>query len=283
MITSFVFLIEQLSRGLYLIGAVGILFNMRGLMLSRRDVNNAEFELERELASRRQAASITWTLGLIEIMLGVFAVTHVIAPTLRSDLAPAGRGVVPDNTVFVTLAPGQATVVNAQGTPVNSAALDDPFLTLTAQPASDAGNVILATPTISPTPPGTIQPNAPPVKGCTTDDAMLQVPANGQVLFESVTVIGTAKTANFTHYRFEFSGASTGNVFAPYGGDKTSPVTSPGVLGQLALTPFGYGTYLFQLTVFDQANKLQASCTVTIYILPRPPTPTPPGGAVPGK
>jgi hypothetical protein len=99
------------------------------------------------------------------------------------------------------------------------------------------------------------------------------------VLFDSVTVIGTAKTSNFAFYKFELSGPSTGGAFTPVGGDKNSPVASKGVLGQLALSPFQPGIYLFRLAVFDSKNALSAQCTVTVHVRERPPTPTPPGGA----
>jgi hypothetical protein len=102
---------------------------------------------------------------------------------------------------------------------------------------------------------------------------MLVVPANGQVLFDSVTVIGTASTGNFAYYKFEISGPLTSNNFATVSGNNTSPVTTVGVLGQVALASLPRDRYLFRLTVFDTANKLQASCTVTIILQDRA-TPT---------
>ena len=273
--SSLVFLIEQIANGLFALCAIGLLFGLRGLLRARHDLSLAEYELERELAGRRQAGSITLTLALIEVTLAVFAITHVVAPTIRVDLLPSGQvpGVSSGGS-FQTVVPNQATVVNDQGTPIAANDVNAPFLTLTAAPP-DANVKIAATATISPTPVGTIQPGAPASSGCLTDEAQLQIPANGQILFESVTAVGTAHTTNFARYKFEINGPSTGNTFAPYGGDKQIAVPTLGVLGQLSLTPFAYGTYLFRLTVFDSTSQLKAACTVTVYIQPRPPTLTP--------
>ncbi|MHB8626270.1 MAG: hypothetical protein ACYDBJ_14135 [Aggregatilineales bacterium] len=265
--SSLVFLIEQIANGLYLLCGVGVLLGLRALFSARRELSVAEFELERGLAMRRQSGAVTWTLIVIEVALGVYAVKTVVAPAVRSDLNVPGQA--------VSIAPFQTPVAGAQGTPIDANALDAPLLTLTALPAGGPGLALGLTATPAPTLPGTIVAGAPPPVGCTNADAFLQVPANGQVLFESVTVIGTAKTANFAHYKFELSGPSTGNTFAPYGGDKQTQVTTTGVLGQLSLTPFSPGTYLFRLTVFDSTNQLKASCMVTVSIQPRPPTATP--------
>ncbi len=273
--TQLVFLIEQISSGAYLLCAVGLLFNLRSLMLARRELAGAEFELERDFALRRQARSVTWALAFVELMLGIYAVAHIISPTLRNDSLPTGGQSASDSGTFQTLVPGQATVANAQGTPISRSALEDPFLTLTAQPANLGGAGISVTEPPSPTPPGTIEPGAPPPIGCNSPEAALQVPANGQVLYESVTVLGTAQTANFARYKFELSGPSTGNAFAPFGGDKTTAVTSLGVLGQLPLVAFQPGTYRFRLVVFDATGQIKASCTITVNLRLHPPTPSP--------
>ncbi len=272
--TSLVYLIEQLSRGVYLLCVLGILINFRRWLIAQRELSDAEFELERELGVRRQASAITWTLGLIEVILGIYAVANVIAPTLRNDLTPLTRPIT--EGVFITAMPGQATIVNDQGTPIANISINDAFATGTANPQTDPNNQILTTPIPSATVPGTIEagPTTPPI-GCQTDDARLLVPASNQVVFESVTVVGTAQTKGFTHYRFELNGPSTGNAWVPYGGDHTTQVTTVGVMANLSMQPFAFGTYLFRLVVFDQANALKASCTIKIFIRQRPPTPTP--------
>jgi hypothetical protein len=277
--TKIVYLIESVAPGLYLICAFGILLSMRLLMTSRGELRIAEFELERELARRRQADAITRTIGLIEVALAIFAIANVVAPTMRADVVPdaASVNIAPTYAPFHTSTPAGA----GGAAPGAANPIDSLMLTVTAKAASDSGGgvTILATPTISPTPVGTINPDAPKVLGCDTPNATLEVPANGQVVFDSLTVIGTAFTSNFSVYKFEFNGPSTGNAFTPYGGDKTVAVTQKGVLGQLSLNGFQPGAYEFRLTVFDNTQSLRASCMVNIDIVERPPTATPPGGS----
>jgi len=276
-----VFFLEQIANGLYLVCAAAILLSLRSLLLSRRELWAAEFELEREQAQRRQASAITWTLGMIEIILMIYAIAHVVAPTLRNDLISSGNGPgAPIDVALVTSTPGgDGMLVNAQGTPLGSDSIGAMMLTVTAAAQSaDGGPALVATPTISPTPVGTIIPGMPAPVGCTTPDAWLEVPANGQVIFDSLTVIGTANVPNFAFYRFELNGPSTGSNFAPFGGDKTTSVVKKGVLGQLVLSPFQPGQYTFRLSVFDSHNTLKASCAVQVFIRERPPTVTPPGG-----
>ncbi len=280
--TRVVFFVEQIANGLYLLGAVGVLLALRSWMISRRELWAAEFELEREQAQRRQASAITWTIGFIEIILAIYAIANVIAPTLRSDvLAAVSTGPDPfANMPLITSTPGgSGELVNDQGTPIGSDSIAAMMASVTAAAASNnSGPVIVPTATLAPTPVGTILPGMPTPIGCTTPDAWLEEPANGQVLFDAVRIVGTAKTSNFAFYRFELSGPSTGNSFAPFGGDKTSPVPQKALLGQFALSPFQPGQYSFRLAVFDITNTLKASCTVQVFIRERPPTATPPGG-----
>src|SRR5262249_3868624 len=108
MLTRVVYFVENIAPGLYLLCAFGILLSSRTLMVSRGELRAAEFELERELARRKQANAITQTLGLIEVILAVFAIAHVIAPTIRSDILPAGipLNIAPTSAPFYTSTPG---------------------------------------------------------------------------------------------------------------------------------------------------------------------------------
>jgi hypothetical protein len=281
--SGLVFLVEQSAKGLYLFWAgILLLFPLRGLMNSRRKLRLAEFELEREQALREHASAITWIFGIAEVMLAIYAIANVVAPTIRSDVI-AGSNVGPSEFVdvpLITSTPGgDGSAVNDLGTPIGNDSIGAMLLTVTtAAAAGDGGPQIIITPTVSPTPVGTIVPGMPTPIGCTSPDASLEVPANGQVIFDSLTVIGTANTSNFAYYKFELSGPSTGNSFAPFGGDKTTAVKTKGALGQLVLSPFQPGQYSFRLAVFDHTNSLVASCTVQVLIRERPPTATPPGG-----
>src|SRR5579859_7036143 len=284
MTTKIVFLIKEASLGLYLICILGLLFSSRMFIISRRALRVAEFELERELARRKEANAITRTLGLVEVILAIFAIANVIAPSLQAEpLNPNNPAVavLPTDAPFYTSTPGgNGSLPNADGTPGSAISGQDSIqnlmLTVTAQSLQDPSNgqpKILITPTEVPTLVGTINPDAPKAVGCESPEAQLQIPANGQVIFDAITVIGTAYTASFSQYKFELSGPSTGNNFAPVGG-KSSPVQQRGVLGQLSLNSFQPGAYQFRLVVFDITQTLKASCTVNVELSARPPTPT---------
>src|SRR5216683_6196492 len=175
--TRIVYFIENIAPGLYLLCAFGVLLSARLLMVSRGELRIAEFELEREIARRRQAAAITRTLFLIEVILAVYAIANVIAPALRNDVLPGDplRSAGPTTGPFYTSTPG--------GSGGNSA-IEAMMASVTAERINnDSGQPILATPTISPTPVGTINPDVPKPLGCDTPGATLEIPANGQVIF----------------------------------------------------------------------------------------------------
>jgi len=284
-IIRIVFLIQQASVGLYLLCAVGLLFSSRIYFASRNQLHFAGFELERELARRKEASAITQILALVEVMLAVFAIANVIAPSLQSDPISNQN---PQAVIQATYAPfytstpgGNGALPAVNGTPGAGGAnsIDNLMASVTAQflQQDNTQGKILITSTNAPTPVGTINPDAPKVVGCDTPNAQLEVPANGQIIFDSVTIIGVANIPNFALYKFELNGPSTGNAFTPYGGDKTSPVQQKGVLGQLTLNAFQPGLYKFRLAVFDTTNALKASCTVNVELRERPPTATLPG------
>jgi hypothetical protein len=255
---------------------------MRTFVISRHDLRIAEFELERELARRKEANAITRTLGFVELLLAIFAIANVVAPSLQAEPLnpdnPALGGIVqPTFAPFHTSTPG-GNGIEASGTPGIAGAdvIGNLLASASAQSfvGSSGQNQILSTPTLAPSAVGTINPDAPKALGCDTPGATLQVPANGQTIYDALTVRGTANVQNFSLYKFELSGPSTGNAFTPFGGDKTSPVPQLGTLGQLNLNAFQPGSYKFRLAVFDTTNTLKASCTVNVELKARPATAT---------
>jgi len=275
-LSGIVYLIERLSLGIYPICLVVFLVYLRRWFIHRRKLAIAEFELEREFAERIQAGAITWAIASIQLALAVFAIANVIAPTIRADLigqtsSNPGASSADIAGDFKTSTPG--------GDGSDMQALN---LTLTARAiAAAGGQQILLTAVASPTPVGTMLVGYPTPTDCQSPNAWLEIPGTGQLLFDSVTVIGTANVPNFAFYKFEIAGPSTGGAFAPILGDRTSPVVQKGPLGQLQLSVFQTGDYQFRLAVFDNTGVLRASCTVSVRIQPRPPTATPPGGGTP--
>ncbi|MDW8298976.1 MAG: hypothetical protein RML95_06530 [Anaerolineae bacterium] len=266
--TQLVYLIEQIAPAIYLFCAAGVLFWLGRYFAAQAALRAAEFELEREIEEQRRARAITWTIGLIEVGLATLAIAVVVAPTLRADLLSAGLPIQAgsDNEQrFATSTPG-GDGSEAEGV----------FLTVTAQ-ALSGGAILQLTAVASPTPVGTIIVGYPTPIGCNSEQAWLEVPANGMRVFDTLTVIGTANIPNFAFYTLEISGPSTGGEFGVLD-NKTSPMPQKGVLGQFAVTAFQPGDYRFRLAVFDNLSEMRASCTVWIAISPRPPTNTPPGG-----
>ena len=257
-----VYFIEQIAVGLYFLVGVAAVYTWWRLGRARREYRSTYFELERDLARYERANAVTLLIVLAEVALIVVGIQNVVAPTIRAqDTSPQTIEQIAQDGEFNTPVPNRSgdTLIDPSG------------INLTPD---DLQLRVLATPTLTPTPVGTIIPNPPPVVGCDTPNATLQVPANGMRVFEAVNVIGTAYVDDFTFYRFEISGPTTQGNFAMLA-EYTQPVTEAGELGQFVPSFYDPGLYQFRLTVFDITSMLRASCTVTIDITEPIATPTP--------
>jgi hypothetical protein len=261
---GFVFLVEQIANGLYILIGVAVLLAWRSWTRARRECRSSHFELERQLAGYQRATAATILALLLELFLIVFGIQRVVAPTIRAT---------------------------ASGAPLPGQIIEPPFNTPTPFFAADAqidasgvvieeidpAQQVLATPAPTFTPVGTIVPNVPTPGDCSnSESAALQIPANGMMVFEPINVVGVAATENFAFYRFELKGPQTFENFAVLR-DYDQPVTTVGELGAFVPSVYEPGEYQFRLTVFDIANSARASCTVTIFISAPIPTPTPLG------
>jgi len=261
--TTIVFFVEQIAIGLYILIGVGIFWTLRRWSNAGYNLRSTQFELEREMYRYKRANAVTSLIVLIQAGLIVFGVQNVVAPTIRAN---AGTGSDNTNVVepkFETPIPPN---VNFGQPPVDSSGVilgDDPN-----------ANKIQSTDVPTATPVGTILPNPPASEGCNSPEAQLQIPGNGQLVFNPIRVIGTAYTDNFSSYRFELNGPSTKGEFAVLG-EYTIPVKERGDLGQFVPAFYDPGAYQFRLTVFDITNALKAACMVNITISLPIPTPTP--------
>jgi hypothetical protein len=263
---TLVFFIEQISNGLYILIALGMLLCWRGWRRARIEYRSTHFELERDLARFRQGNALTVFVLLAELALVILGVQRVVAPAVREELGDVVDevGIVTDG-VFNTPTPSISTggQIDASGVQIG---------------ATDPALQVLATPTLTPTPVGTIVPNPPSGLGCDTPNATLQLPANGMRVFQPITIVGTAFTDNFAFYRIELRGPITSDNYAFYD-EQTVPVLETSELGQFNPAPFAQGPdmvlYQFRLMVFDITNTPRASCMVNIYISDPVPTPTP--------
>lgn len=263
--TGLVFFIEQIAPGLYILLGVGAFLALRSYSRARGAVRATHFELERDMARFSRSNALTALIVIAELALVVIGVQRVVAPLMRTTLdTTLVVAQVQVDGVFRTPTPAPLTgglVIDASGVQLG---------------AQDPASLIIATPTLTPTPVGTIIPNSPAPIGCDTPDATLQVPANGMIVFEPVVVRGTANTENFAFYRFELNGPATFGNFAPLA-QYTSPVAGLGELGQFVPAPYEPGQYQFRVVVFDITNTLRATCSITIFISEPIPTPTPLG------
>jgi hypothetical protein len=263
--STFVFLIEQTAIGWYILIAAGIFVCWRRWTSARQDYRATHFELEREIFRYKGANALTFLILLIEAGLIVFGMQQIVAPDVRLELESTGE-----------LAQDQALTdgLVVSPTPPEVVFGNSPIDTTGVQIGEQEIVAVLATPTLTPTPVGTILPNPPAVSGCDKDNATLQVPANGMLVFEPVNVIGTAYVDDFAFYRFELNGPQTFGSFAIIR-DYDQPVSALGELGQFVPAFYQPGDYQFRLTVFDITNALKAACTINITISPPIPTPTP--------
>jgi hypothetical protein len=262
--TAVVFFIEQIALGLYILIGLGIFLTMRRWFMVRGDLRATQFELEREIFRYRQANARTMFILLIEAALLVFGIQVVVAPTIRqTGGATLDVQEVIQDLPYATPTLGQVVFGNS---PIDASGVQ-----LQQQ---DTSNQIQSTAVPTATPVGTLIANPPPIAGCDTPGATLQVPANGMLVFEPINVVGTANAENFAFYRFEIKGLSTFGNFAPLR-DYDRPVPAVGELGQFVPSFYDPGDYQFRLTVFDITNTLRAACTVNITISPPIPTATP--------
>lgn len=269
--SNIIFLIEQIAVGLYILAGVAILIYWSRWRAAQYDVRATQFELERDLARFRRDNAFTMMILGVEFILIIVGIQQVVAPTVRSDQELA-QFIAMNNPDNVSEIPSDGIFV----TPTRPAPLANLPIVPVELPREEEFS-ILATPTLTPTPVGTIEPNAPPVYGCDTPNAFLQIPANGMRVFQVIRVAGTAFVDNFSSYKIEISGPTTLNTFWVID-EGAIPVTELGTLSQFNPDPYEPGTYQFQLTVFDTTRELKASCMVTIYISRPIPTPTPLGG-----
>ncbi len=255
-------LLDQVAAPLYLIlGAIAAL-NLWKLMNARGQIRTTYYELERDLANQRQWDALLWVavLGLGALM--VLGVQRSIVPFLRTEMEQqefVATGQIEQDGTYSTATPAPI----AGGLDIQPVA-----------PLGEDNTIILLTPTLTPTPVGTIIPNAPDIEGCIDPRATLQMPANGMRVFQPVSVIGTAFTDSFSAAKLEIFGPGTNETWRTID-DKRQETREIGAFSQFAPAGYETGLYQYRLVVFDITNTLVASCMVNIYISEPPMTATP--------
>lgn len=263
--TSLIALIDQTAIGIYFLILAGILYSLYRFLIWRTEYRATYFELERDLSRYRQMNALTAVVVLIEIAVIVAGIQLVVVPEIQADqdIEALVVSVRENDGVFETPIPA---------TPSSNLGIEpaEPIV-----PADFSGQ-IQATPTLTPTPVGTIIP-ADPVVGCDNPEAQLFIPANGMRVFQPIPVIGTAYTDQFAYAKIEINGPSTFGNFQVIE-DKSIEVRERTEISQFVPAGYTEGEYELRLMVFDVTNTLKAFCLVHIYISPPFPTATPPSG-----
>lgn len=266
MISNALLFARALAPFLYFVAIVGVYFGVRRFLRALGRVRVAQFRLEREQAQEMGGRAITQIILMIELGILAFFASTVMYDTwtdlntTEQQVAEEAEAAIP----FRTAVPGDVGGEFATPTPVVS------------------GQTIIQTPEPSPTPGGTLLPADAPI-GCIAEQANINQPDNGQIVFEVETITGTADIENFAYYRFEIRDVLQGGSFGVIGGassDYTVPVVN-GPLGSIVPQNFAPSEYRFRLTVFDTGGVMRAACEITIFISDPLPTPTPIGAAPP--
>lgn len=263
--TALVALIDQVAVGIYFLIAAGVLLALRRFFIWAGEYRSSYFELERDLSRYRQANAVTAAVLLIELAVVIAGVQVIVAPELRRDRQ------IEDLVAAVRVEDGLFE------TPTPAPPAADLGIAPVALPRSaDFAGQIQPTPTLTPTPVGTIIP-ADPAIGCDSPQAQLVIPANGMRVFQPISVVGTAFTDQFAYAKIEIKGPSTFGNFQVIE-DQNIEVRERSAFSQFVPAGYETGEYEFRLMVYDVANVLRASCLVHIYISAPLPTLTPIGG-----
>jgi hypothetical protein len=260
------YLLDWLALPLYILMAVVIIYQGWQFLRARQQVRASFFQLERDLAGNRQADAVTTIIIALQFCILLAGVKLQAVPYLESE-----------RDLDALVAQQQVGQV-----------VDGPFETLTVPPVGEGGLDLevgtppggvsdvgfVPTPTLTPTPVGTIIANPPAISGCVDDHANLEIPANGMIVFYPTTVRGTAFTDNFSSAKLEIRGPSTNDQYVVVD-TIINPILQMSEFSEFLPSTYEPGRYEFRLTVFDITNTMVASCMVNIYITDPPLTATP--------
>lgn len=259
---DFFFFVESVAVGLYVFTALGLLWSFRNFLRARRELRESQFRLEREQAQQRGGKALTVVFLSLNILVMVWGTANMAAPTWREGLPPTLDPNFARNRAYQT-----STAENSGGFQLT--------------PRTDAnGDIIPITAPPPSTPKGTILPSNPR-EGCIRDQAWIDFPDNGQVVFDVIPIRGTANIQDFAFYRFEIrpDTGSSDAMFSTIGGAQGDYVQAvvDGELGQLVPLNYLPGNYRYRLVVFDSTSTMRASCEISIIISDPIPTATPIG------
>ena len=234
---------------LYLVSLVGAGGYLLSALAAHRQIEEAQFSLERERLRRRERRALFVAVMFVVLGLLIFAVSHFLA----GDVGP------------VQPTPTEAAVGITPLPTATSTASPTPTAAATTTPSATEG----VTPTPSPTPaPPTATPTLPPPPppDCPSPEVQIILPTAGSVVSGKVEVRGTVAINAFAYYKFEvvFPDGEEPNFIARF----DTPVEN-GLLGYWDVSDAGAypdgGPYRFRLVAVDIYGNT-TNCVVPVYI-----------------
>ncbi|MHB1355297.1 MAG: hypothetical protein ACYCZF_04880 [Anaerolineae bacterium] len=228
-----------------------ILIYVRSFLLARRDRSNSTFTIERELAGQRMLRAVGGMGVLLALAAVITAIKLLVLPgiDITALSEPTATLTLPAATkLYVTTTPatpGPTTSVDtATPRPIRTAPVATPQ----------------ETPTIAPEPTAQPRPAA-----CPDGDVQIFSPGMDEVVSGQISIIGSARNAQFQFYKVEISVSDQPGEWRVIGDLHRQPV-SEGFLESLNTAALPNGTCWLQLSVVDQSGNFPPPCRVRIII-----------------
>ena len=227
--------------------ALVALWNLRVVLVARRERRNAVFSLEREAALNRVYSAWMTSIGLLIVMGFVYLLSTVVFDAVRPLVIEAER--------TPTAQPAAAFVSASPTLPLPE--MTPPTDTPTPRPR----------PTRRP-PPTPVQETvaAPVVKSprCPDSRAVITSPGMGESVSGMVPITGSATHEAFQFYKLEYGVGAAPDGWSYFDGGE-NPVQG-GRLGTLNAGALPPGTYSIRIVVVDRSGNFPPPCQTTIVI-----------------
>lgn len=221
--------IANYEIGAYVIFALVILFNLRGVIEGLLSLRKANFRLEKEVAQKRLRSSVT----IIALFL-LFGISIFVLISVASIRFPGiSRISTPTVDILATQPPSEG----------NSSVSQE-----TMQAEKQTQTAIALT-------------------GCIPDQLEWIEPASGDEVSGSVELKGTVNVPNLGFYKYEYRN-QTDELWTPISaGNK--PVIEDLFAGKWNTEQLQPGTYALRLVVSDNQNNLLKPCEIEVRVLPQ--------------
>ncbi len=242
---------------IYIVSVLFLFWYFTELVRAVRTLRRAMFNLERETATAARNHALSFVLFFSAVIGIVFYVNRNIAPNLPEQLLIPGTA-TPDVFATPLSSPTPIGTALAEGEGIFAPVLA-PTATL---PGVEATAVITGTADAEN---GAIVGTPTPILEC-VPELMISEPLDGSVLFQRVTIRGTANTGELHQYSIEMNGPQTVGAWAPI---TQEPVAQPVVNGDLAqadLSQWAVGPYQMRLRALDAGGGELGACTIEIIL-----------------